>query len=51
MYLLISTISATIVIGIFDVFRRKFSNCPRLLVGFFYFAKNLNFFLKSVDNL
>ena len=40
LYLLISTISDTIISGILGVFRRKFSNCPRLSVGFFILQKN-----------
>nr|DAV77389.1 MAG TPA: hypothetical protein [Caudoviricetes sp.] len=49
--MLISTISDNIFSEILGVISINFSNCPGFVSGFFYFAKKLNFFIKSVDKL
>nr|DAH10229.1 MAG TPA: hypothetical protein [Caudoviricetes sp.] len=40
----IYAISDNIVIGILGIISINSSNCPRLIVGVFYFAKKLKYF-------
>nr|DAQ07839.1 MAG TPA: hypothetical protein [Caudoviricetes sp.] len=46
-----SQISDNIVIGILGIISINSSNCPPAFSRGFYFAKKLNFFIKSVDKL